>query len=150
MRSCNCSPWTKSRREETYLRHAFAGLALDSPELREHQRRFNKEMVIRAATAIANGMRCGGTAPVTDSNLEAHALLALVDGLAAPGQRDRRGPGAGAQGGFGTHGRALSRQLLPNVTDLRSCLSSPPGARPGTAAGAGGRHRSPRAGSWSC
>lgn len=76
-------PLDEPRREETYLRHAFAGLALDNPGLREHQRQFNAEMVTRAATAITNGNLCGETAEATDSNLEAHALLALVDGLAA-------------------------------------------------------------------
>lgn len=76
-------PLDEPRREETYLRHAFAGLALDNAGLGAHQQRFNEEMVARAATAISNGVLCGETAPGTDGEVEAHALLALVDGLAA-------------------------------------------------------------------
>lgn len=75
-------PLDDSRRQEAYLRHAFAGLALDDQGLREHQRRFDDVIIERSVQGIRNGMHCGEVLPGTDALLEAQATLALVDGLA--------------------------------------------------------------------
>lgn len=76
-------PLDRVRQEETYLRHAFAALALDREVLRPHQRRFDELLTARAVRAIENGTRCGEVARDVDAPLEAEALLALAGGLAS-------------------------------------------------------------------
>ncbi|TQL67516.1 TetR family transcriptional regulator [Nocardioides albertanoniae] len=75
-------PLDTSHRDEAYLRHAFAGLALDNPTLAEHQRAFDRRLGDRIAHAVRNGMECGEVAPETDALLESDAAFALTQGLA--------------------------------------------------------------------
>lgn len=74
-------PLDASRREETYLRHAFVALALGNETLRAHQRRFDQLMTERAVSAVRNGTRCGEVAPGVDAWLEGEAALALAEGF---------------------------------------------------------------------
>lgn len=76
-------PLSPAHRDETYLRHAFAGLALDDPTLAEHQRAFDRRFRDRITQAVRNGMECGEVIPDTDSLLEGEAAFALTQGLAA-------------------------------------------------------------------
>ncbi|MFE7225556.1 TetR/AcrR family transcriptional regulator [Nocardioides sp. NPDC057577] len=76
-------PLSPVHRDETYLRHAFAGLALDNPTLAEHQRAFDRRFRDRITQAVRNGMECGEVIPDTDSLLEGEAAFALTQGLAA-------------------------------------------------------------------
>ncbi|OIJ23997.1 TetR/AcrR family transcriptional regulator [Nocardioides luteus] len=75
-------PLSPAHRDETYLRHAFAGLALDNPTLAEHQLAFDRRLRDRITQAVRNGMECGEVTPETDSLLEGEAALALTQGLA--------------------------------------------------------------------
>lgn len=75
-------PLSPTHRDETYLRHAFAGLALDNPSLAEHQRGFDRRLHDRIAQAVRNGVECGEVKPETDSLLESEAALAVTQGLA--------------------------------------------------------------------
>lgn len=76
-------PLDAARREEARLRVAFIGLALDNEKLRLHQARFVAALRRRTARAIANAFECGEIPDprIIDPDLEAHALLSLVDGL---------------------------------------------------------------------
>ncbi|GGA76175.1 hypothetical protein GCM10011490_28700 [Pseudoclavibacter endophyticus] len=76
-------PLDTARREEARLRMAFAGLALDNEELREHQTRFARILRDRAARAIENAGRCGEIPDLgsVDPELEAYVLLSLTEGL---------------------------------------------------------------------
>jgi AcrR family transcriptional regulator len=76
-------PLSPSHRDETYLRLAFAGLALDNPSLAEHQQAFDRRLRDRIAQAVRNGMECGEVTAETDPLLESEAALALTQGLAA-------------------------------------------------------------------
>lgn len=76
-------PMSPAHRDETYLRHAFAGLALDNPTLAEHQRAFDGRFRDRITQAVTNGLECGEVTTGTDSLLEAEAAFALTQGLAA-------------------------------------------------------------------
>ncbi|MGH3349831.1 MAG: TetR/AcrR family transcriptional regulator [Nocardioides sp.] len=87
-------PLDTAHRDEAYLRHAFAGLALDNPILAEHQRAFDRRFGDRIAQAVRNGMECGEVVPGTDALLESDAAFALTQGLAARLLID---PGAEAQ-----------------------------------------------------
>ncbi|MEI7058587.1 TetR/AcrR family transcriptional regulator [Nocardioides sp. CCNWLW239] len=75
-------PLTSARRDETYLRHAFAGLALDNPTLAEHQLAFDRRLRDRIAQAVRNGAECGEVTAETDALLESEAAFALTQGLA--------------------------------------------------------------------
>lgn len=76
-------PLGRRRREEAYLRMAFLALALDHEALRGDQRRFAEGLELRAVSAIRNAMGCGEIPhpSAVDPEIEARALLALVDGL---------------------------------------------------------------------
>lgn len=76
-------PLDEGRREEAHLRLAFAALALDNEALRVHQARFAAVLSERAARAIENAFLCGEIpeSAKTDPQLEAYALVSLVDGL---------------------------------------------------------------------
>ncbi|MEZ5085670.1 MAG: TetR/AcrR family transcriptional regulator [Tessaracoccus sp.] len=76
-------PLDQTRREEAYLRMAFAGLSLDQEALRPHQQRFTQTLVDRAARAIENAFTCGEIPDPdeVDPQLEAYALLSMADGL---------------------------------------------------------------------
>ncbi|MPZ62485.1 MAG: TetR family transcriptional regulator [Propionibacteriales bacterium] len=76
-------PLDDRRREETRLRHSFAGLALENERLHEHQRRFDESLAARAAQAVRNGLLCGEVLPGTDPDQEGYAVISLADGLAA-------------------------------------------------------------------
>ena len=76
-------PLSPTHRDETYLRHAFAGLALDNPTLAEHQQAFDRRFRDRITQAVRNGMECGEVTPDTDALLEGEAAFALTQGLAA-------------------------------------------------------------------
>ena len=75
-------PLSPTHRDETYLRHAFAGLALDNPALAEHQRAFDRRLRDRIAQAVKNGVECGEVTAKTDGLLESEAALAVTQGLA--------------------------------------------------------------------
>jgi hypothetical protein len=75
-------PLSPTHRDETYLRHAFEGLALDNPSLAEHQRRFDRRLRDRIAQAVRNGVECGEVTAETDGLLESEAALAVTQGLA--------------------------------------------------------------------
>ncbi|MER7606091.1 TetR/AcrR family transcriptional regulator [Nocardioides sp. NPDC127503] len=75
-------PLSPTHRDETYLRHAFAGLALDNPVLAEHQRAFDRRLRDRIAQAVRNGVECGEVTAETDGLLESEAALAVTQGLA--------------------------------------------------------------------
>lgn len=78
-------PLDKVRREEAYLRHAFAGLALDHEVFRAHQEGFTANLADRTGRAIRNAFECGEIPDpaVVDPGLEAYSILALAEGLAA-------------------------------------------------------------------
>lgn len=76
-------PLDRRRREEAYLSHAFAGLAMEDAQLRDHLARADDELTTRVATALENGKKCGEVEPTTPSTPRAHALVALTGGLAA-------------------------------------------------------------------
>lgn len=75
-------PLGPAHRDETYLRHAFAGLALDNPSLADHQRAFDRHLRDRIAQAVRNGVECGEVTAETDGLLESEAALAVTQGLA--------------------------------------------------------------------
>jgi len=75
-------PLDRRRREDTYLRHAFTGLALDDLELRGRQQQFDDRVLARIATGIRNATECGEVPGPVDVEAEAYAVLALVEGLA--------------------------------------------------------------------
>lgn len=76
-------PLDRRRREEGYLVHAFAGLALDDTSLADHVRAVDAELVGRVVTALQNGKACGEVEPATDSAARGNEVFALVTGLAA-------------------------------------------------------------------
>ncbi|WP_309068503.1 TetR family transcriptional regulator C-terminal domain-containing protein [Microbacterium sp.] len=76
-------PLDQRRREEVYLRRAFAGMALDHQALSEHQARSDDLLRQRIVDGVLNATRCGETRADVDAPFEAYALLALTDGLAA-------------------------------------------------------------------
>lgn len=76
-------PLDPRRRQEVYLVHAFAGLALENQALRVALGVAQEELVTRAEVALENGKRCGEVAPGTESRPAAYALLALAEGLSA-------------------------------------------------------------------
>ncbi|GAC68403.1 TetR/AcrR family transcriptional regulator [Gordonia soli] len=76
-------PTSPRRRDEVYLAHAFAGLALENDRLRAGLEAAQHELRERVATALSNGMVCGEVDPGVDVGIEAYRLLALTDGLAA-------------------------------------------------------------------
>lgn len=75
-------PLSPARRDETYLRHAFAGLALDNLSLAEHQQAFDRRLRDRIAQAVRNGVECGEVTVGTDGLLESETAFALTQGLA--------------------------------------------------------------------
>lgn len=75
-------PLSPTHRDETYLRHAFAGLALDNPALAVHQLAFDRRFRDRITQAMRNGMECGEVTSETDALLEGEATFALTQGLA--------------------------------------------------------------------
>lgn len=75
-------PLDRRRREEAYLAHAFAGLALDDAQLRTQLRRADDELSARVATALENGKKCGEVSGGTDSDAAGFSLVSLTHGLA--------------------------------------------------------------------
>ncbi|WP_207841894.1 TetR/AcrR family transcriptional regulator [Williamsia soli] len=71
------------KRDEVYVAHAFAGLALEDAKLRGHLRTANEQLQERVATGLTNGKECGEVDPGLDVDEAAYALVALTDGLAA-------------------------------------------------------------------
>ncbi|MBA4024374.1 MAG: TetR family transcriptional regulator [Gordonia sp.] len=71
------------KRDEVYVAHAFAGLALEDPTLRGHLRTANEQLQQRVAVGLTNGKECGEVDPSLDVDEAAYALVALTDGLAA-------------------------------------------------------------------
>lgn len=76
-------PLDKRRREEAYLVHAFAGLALEDPNLRTHLANADAELIDRVAQGLTNGKVCGEVLPDTDATARGYALVAGTAGLAA-------------------------------------------------------------------
>lgn len=76
-------PLDNRRRDETYLMHAFAGLALEHEPLRRHLRAEQDQVVARAVQALQNGKVCGEVDPDADVETAGYAVIALTEGLAA-------------------------------------------------------------------
>lgn len=76
-------PLDNRRRDETYLMHAFAGLALEHAPLQRHLRTEQEKLLSRIALALENGKACGEVAPDTDVETNSYATIALTEGLAA-------------------------------------------------------------------
>lgn len=126
-------PLSSAHRNETYLRHAFAGLALDSPTLAEHQRTFDRRLRDRITQAVRNGMACGEVTPETDSLLEGEAAFALTQGLAArllldqdDGARSRARAAIAARMASVFVGRCAKESQPPTRTDPIEPWRCPP------------------------
>ncbi|MFE0748794.1 TetR/AcrR family transcriptional regulator [Gordonia sp. NPDC058843] len=76
-------PLTPRRRDEVYLSHAFAGLALENEQLRQHLERAHGDVRDRIESALVNGTQCGEVDEETDAVSAAFGVAALTDGLAA-------------------------------------------------------------------
>jgi AcrR family transcriptional regulator len=71
------------RRDEVYVAHAFAGLALEDATLQVHLRAAHEQLQNRVAIGLTNGKECGEVDTELDVDLAAYSLVALTDGLAA-------------------------------------------------------------------
>lgn len=76
-------PLDNRRRHETYLMHAFTGMALEHQPLRRHLRAEHEQLVARVVLALRNGKVCGEVDPDTDAETAGYATMALTEGLAA-------------------------------------------------------------------
>lgn len=70
------------RRDEVYVAHAFAGLALEEEALRGALRTAHEQLQERVASGLTNGKECGEVAAGIDIDRAAYSLVALTDGLA--------------------------------------------------------------------
>lgn len=76
-------PLGSRRRDEVYVAHAFAGLALEDETLRGHLRTAQEQLQQRVSTGLTNGKECGEVDADLDVDQAAYGLVALTDGLAA-------------------------------------------------------------------
>lgn len=75
-------PLDRRRREEAYLVHAFAGLAVDDEPLATHVQAVDDELLGRVVTALENGKACGEVEPTVDSAARGFEVFTLATGLA--------------------------------------------------------------------
>lgn len=78
-----CLPLDARRRGEVYLALAYAGMALEHPDLRHAQTASDDHLRRRIADAVTNGKACGEVGQDSDPEQVAWDLFALVTGLAA-------------------------------------------------------------------
>ena len=69
------------RRDEVYVAHAFAGLALEDESLRGALRSAHEQLHERVATGLTNGKECGEVRPGVDVDEASYGLVALTDGM---------------------------------------------------------------------
>ena len=75
-------PLDDERRGEYRVTRVFRGRSLDNPALAAVASTTAADIRTQLATAVRNGKECGEVAPLTDADLAATRLAALVDGLA--------------------------------------------------------------------
>lgn len=80
---CELLPLDERRRAEAYLRHSFAGLALEDQRLARRLRESEASLTARAVGAIENGVACGEVTDATTAPLVGHELVVLAEGLSA-------------------------------------------------------------------
>ncbi|MGJ0118695.1 TetR/AcrR family transcriptional regulator [Williamsia sp. MIQD14] len=76
-------PLSPNRRDEVYLAHAFAGMALENDTIREHLESAREALRERVRTALENGRLCGEVDTDIDDSAAAFGIVALVEGVAA-------------------------------------------------------------------
>jgi AcrR family transcriptional regulator len=120
-------PLDDNRRQEWRVALAFAGRAVDDPQLAAARTAALTRIRSRIAEAITNGKECGETPEHLDAMTEAATIAAYAEGLSAHLYADPEGmPAETALAALGTH---LSR-LFTGTCHLRGL---PPGKRPATA-----------------
>ena len=85
-------PLDETRRAEFRVARAFAGRALDSPDLARVDAETAQALRRDAARAVHNGKECGEVAPDLDPWPAAVRLMAVTEGLAMQVYRDPDGP----------------------------------------------------------
>lgn len=78
-----CLPLDGQRRREVYLSLAYAGMALEHPDLRRTQTTSDDHLRRRIGEAVTNGKACGEVEQDADPEQIAWDLFALITGLAA-------------------------------------------------------------------